>query len=708
MATSLEIEEHIEPQAYWDLSGLPRVLHFVADSLRVVHPGVDVPAFDPSIHDAGQWCAHAAQQLSMDAVAVSLQYEGVTAAFEANVPAVLPIRRHGEDIDSFLVVASIKRGVARLLTPERKYVNAKLERVLQAHSPDSFRRAHEHAMSELELLENILPESQHMEVVNAAMHESLRTEPVWLFQRRGNAKLRSLINSLGLFRDVILTLAFEFGSAAVFVLVWVLVAQLALGNSIDGGWFVAIMLAMSAGVAFSLAGAAVAQRASLGMGLLTKRLLLLGAFTLEGELIREEGTGKSLTRAMESDKLSTTIINLSSQVLSASIHIILIGIGTFLSPAPAPFLMVYILCLALVAVAGVRFWKACKSRVDGRIEQTHFLIDWMFGFRTMIAQGAPWNDYSVDRSLGQYASSINAEHSESAALVTFPAFVWMVSSLVVLGASIYDGADATRAALAAGLIVAGYHSLERLVQIIDAGIPSFAAATRTLNMLRAAREPTPRSALLNDSETVDDAPIISLRGVGFAYASRQTRALHDVELDIRPKDRILLRGQSGSGKSTLVSLMAGLREPTQGLIFAHGFDSKSLGSETLRHVTALAPQFHENAILPEPLAFNLLLGRRWPPEPEDLSLAEEVCAELGLSDLLERMPLGLMQSIGEGGWHLSHGEKCRVYLARTLLQNCPVTVLDESFSALDPETLEQAMRCVTSRVNALIVIEHLG
>ena len=98
--------------------------------------------------------------------------------------------------------------------------------------------------------------------------------------------------------------------------------------------------------------------------------------------------------------------------------------------------------------------------------------------------------------------------------------------------------------------------------------------------------------------------------------------------------------------------------------------------------------------------------RPWPPLAEDAQAAEEVCIELGLGDLLERMPGGLMQEVGESGWQLSHGERSRLYMARALLQGAELLVLDESFAALDPDSLEQALQCVWRRAPTLLVIAH--
>jgi ATP-binding cassette subfamily B protein len=100
------------------------------------------------------------------------------------------------------------------------------------------------------------------------------------------------------------------------------------------------------------------------------------------------------------------------------------------------------------------------------------------------------------------------------------------------------------------------------------------------------------------------------------------------------------------------------------------------------------------------------MGRQWPPRGEDIEAALAVCHDLGLDDLLERMPGGIWQMVGETGWQLSHGERSRLYIARALLQRAEVIVLDESFAALDPENLERALRCVLERAPTLLVIAH--
>lgn len=106
------------------------------------------------------------------------------------------------------------------------------------------------------------------------------------------------------------------------------------------------------------------------------------------------------------------------------------------------------------------------------------------------------------------------------------------------------------------------------------------------------------------------------------------------------------------------------------------------------------------------LAFNLLFGRGWPPQPADLVEAERLCRALDLGPLLGRMPAGLFQIVGETGWQLSHGERSRLYIARALLQRGDVLILDESFAALDPERLRHCLAFVLQEASTLIVIAH--
>ena len=158
----------------------------------------------------------------------------------------------------------------------------------------------------------------------------------------------------------------------------------------------------------------------------------------------------------------------------------------------------------------------------------------------------------------------------------------------------------------------------------------------------------------------------------FRYPGRSEPLLCGCNLEIHAGDRLLVEGTSGGGKSTLALLLAGIRQPDSGLLLVGGMDLATLGVDGWRRRVATAPQFHENHVLTETLAFNLLMGKRWPPASEDLQEAKSLCGELGLRDLIARMPGGLLQMVGETGWRLSHGERSRLFIARALLQGVSI------------------------------------
>jgi len=209
-----------------------------------------------------------------------------------------------------------------------------------------------------------------------------------------------------------------------------------------------------------------------------------------------------------------------------------------------------------------------------------------------------------------------------------------------------------------------------------------------------------------ETSTPQEIRAFQLQNVAFTHAGRLEPSLKNCTLTIHAGDSLLLEGDSGSGKSTLALLIAGIRRPSAGFILAGGLDLQTRGEANWRRCVATAPQYHENHILSASLAFNLLMGRPYPHSSEDLQEARQLCLELGLGSLLERMPSGLDHMVGETGWQLSQGERSRVFLARALLQNADLVVLDESLAALDPENLGQCLECVRQRAKTLLVIAH--
>lgn len=288
---------------------------------------------------------------------------------------------------------------------------------------------------------------------------------------------------------------------------------------------------------------------------------------------------------------------------------------------------------------------------------------------------------------------------------------WLVFGLFGLIPALLIGeAGALPLAVAIGGVLMAYEALGNLAQhatlLVDARVgwrqvaPFFSAA---------ARRPKPSmglSARSSESEGLTRGAQLELRDVSFSFPGRSNRVLEGVSVRVQPGDRVLIEGASGAGKSALATLLGGLRMPDRGLVLQGGLDVHAIGEEPWRKAIALVPQFHDNHLLTGTLAFNLLLGREWPASQEDLALAEQVCRELGLGPLLERMPSRLMTMVGETGWQLSHGERSRVFLARALLQKAEIVLLDETLAALDPESLKVCLEAALARARTLLVIAH--
>jgi ATP-binding cassette, subfamily B, bacterial len=287
---------------------------------------------------------------------------------------------------------------------------------------------------------------------------------------------------------------------------------------------------------------------------------------------------------------------------------------------------------------------------------------------------------------------------------------WIVLALVGLIPKFVNDAALSPTAIAISL--GGILLAQRAFAGISGGLTGLSRAAiawgQVSEMFHAAHIRRSSATYITDDQVKFGAPttrLIDAQGVGFRYGESGDAILSGVDLVINRGDRVLLQGASGGGKSTLAALLSGLQAPGSGLLLLNGLDRHTLGDDWHRLATS-APQFHENHILSGTVAFNLLMGRQWPAPDDLVAEAKELCEELGLGELLQRMPAGINQRVGETGWQLSHGERSRIFLARALLQNAQLTIMDESFAALDPETLDLCLQCALRRAKTLVVIAH--
>lgn len=197
---------------------------------------------------------------------------------------------------------------------------------------------------------------------------------------------------------------------------------------------------------------------------------------------------------------------------------------------------------------------------------------------------------------------------------------------------------------------------------------------------------------------------IRFEGVHFAY-DPETPVLAGIDLEIRPGQKVAILGLTGSGKSTLIHLIPRFYDPTCGRVTVDGIDVRDVTLESLRRQIALVMQ--ESFLFSTTLRENIAYGN------PRATMAEIIAAARAaqIHDFIASLPEGYETRVGERGVGLSGGQKQRIAIARALLMNAPVVILDESTASVDVET-EQRIHAAMDRVmegrTAIIIAQRLS
>jgi ATP-binding cassette subfamily B protein len=441
------------------------------------------------------------------------------------------------------------------------------------------------------------------------------------------------------------------------------------------------------------------------VGALFRQRLLAGAMKLDPDDLRSAGPSQHLGRVLEASVVENFIIGGGFLAVMGILELLFAAF--VLGSGATGVWHVSALCfwVALLLVFSWPSFRRCAAAVKARTEMTHDLVEKMVGYRTVAAQQLPERLHAAEdaavSSFQRLLRSLDRLHTTVEVLMSHG---WTACGVFVLLLFLFfaRSIDPTKVAITIGGILLAERALSKVAMAVWQSVEAVIAWRNVKAILSAAsRREIPEAPGVSDSVVTKR---LEIRNVVFGYRGEAVAA--GWNLAVEEKDRVLVQGPSGGGKSTLCALVTGIRRPGSGTILFGGLDQSTLGERAWHRRIGLAPQFHENHVFAESFAFNLLMGRRWPPTASDLKEAETICRELGLADLLERMPGGMFQVVGDTGWQLSHGERSRLFIARVLLQKADVVVLDESFAALDPENFEAALDCAMRRASSLIVVAH--
>ena len=200
---------------------------------------------------------------------------------------------------------------------------------------------------------------------------------------------------------------------------------------------------------------------------------------------------------------------------------------------------------------------------------------------------------------------------------------------------------------------------------------------------------------------------ISFNNVNFNYSSSDRLILEQLNLQIKPGEKIGLVGRSGAGKSTLVNLLMRFYDIPAGQVLIDGQDISQVGQESLRAQIAMVTQ--DTSLLHRSVRENILYGKPNATKEELLAAIRAAEADLFINDLTDpKGNRGLDAQVGERGVKLSGGQRQRIAIARVLLKNAPILILDEATSALDSE-VEAAIQHGLNRLmenKTVIAIAH--
>ncbi|MBD2139081.1 ABC transporter ATP-binding protein [Anabaena sp. FACHB-1237] len=194
---------------------------------------------------------------------------------------------------------------------------------------------------------------------------------------------------------------------------------------------------------------------------------------------------------------------------------------------------------------------------------------------------------------------------------------------------------------------------------------------------------------------------IEFRQVHFSYSSEKT-VFTNLSVTIQPGERVGLVGFSGSGKSTFVNLILRLFDPQSGQILIDGVDIKDMTQEALHSQISLIPQ--DPSLFHRTLLENILYGRLEASQAELIEAARKAYAD----DFIAQMKQGYDSLVGERGVKLSGGQRQRIAIARVILKDAPILILDEATSSLDSITEKAIQDTLDSAMNGktVIVVAH--
>ncbi len=420
-------------------------------------------------------------------------------------------------------------------------------------------------------------------------------------------------------------------------------------------------------------------------------------------------TGDTITR-VTSDVKEVRSLLVDSVVEVGSSFLILIGmlvVMLWMSPSltalallVVPFLFLAVRRYRQALVERMRVVRAKEGAIASVIQEA------VTGIRAVKIFAR--EDDEIDRFRRESRDSLTASVDSSAIEAKFSVLLGIVGGIgtalvlyfgtqQVLAGALSIG-DLTVFVAYLGLFLSPLWALSRQVNQIG---KSFVSGERIIELLTA--EPT-----VKDSPNARPAPPlrghVTFENVHFSYEEEAGEVLRGVSFDIEPGSRVALVGVSGAGKTTITSLLARLYDTQEGSVLVDGEDIKNCTLKSLRDQITFVPQ--EPMLFRATVAENISYGKPGAAMEE----IEEAALLAGADEFIRELPEGYETTLSERGESLSGGQRQRISIARAMLRDTPILILDEPQSGLDAEAaeaVEENWRTLTEGHTTFVIAHEL-
>lgn len=373
-----------------------------------------------------------------------------------------------------------------------------------------------------------------------------------------------------------------------------------------------------------------------------------------------------------------------------------------------PLVYVPLVCIPIVIVYGVLIQSPLRRSVEATYrasaQKGATLIESLTAVETIKHLGA---ESEVQRKWEQLTGHIAhwgvRSRLLSASVSNVATFFQQMSQvgIVVLGVYLIAEGELSMGALIAGVILVG-RALAPMAQVANLAVRYYQAKTALGSLNNVMELPIERpedKSFLSREQFQGD---IELDDVSFSYPGEEKVALRNISLSISAGEKVAIIGKVGSGKTTIEKLMLGLYDPDSGAVRIDGADLRQVDPADLRRSIGYVPQ--DIMLFYGSVRENIVLGAPYADDNEIL----EVAKIAGVMDFVNQHPHGFDMQVGERGEQLSGGQRQAIAIARSLLLDPPVLMLDEPSNSMDnsTEAILKRQLSVYAKDKTLILVTH--